>query len=192
MSHELSAMSDEKKRAVFLDRDGVINRCVIRERKPYPPSSIHELEILPGVPEALEKLRESGFLLICVTNQPDVARGTQKREAVEAIHKFLRKSLCLDEILVCYHDDNDRCRCRKPLPGMLLDAAERFSIVLEESFMIGDRWRDIEAGRRADCTTVLIDYHYAETERCQPHVCVSSLPEAVDWILNYIANRSLI
>ncbi|MBE9572088.1 MAG: HAD family hydrolase, partial [Proteobacteria bacterium] len=155
-------MNHELKKAVFLDRDGVINRSVVRDAKPYPPSSIDEVEILPEVPDALKKLRDAGFLLICVTNQPDVARGTQSRKSVESIHKFLLSSLCLDEILVCYHDDNDRCRCRKPLPGMLMDAARRFSIDLGKSFMVGDRWRDIEAGLNAGCRTILIEYGYKE------------------------------
>jgi D-glycero-D-manno-heptose 1,7-bisphosphate phosphatase len=180
-------MNYKLKKAVFLDRDGVINRSVVKDGKPYPPSSIDEVEILPGVPEALEKLRKAGFLLICVTNQPDVARGTQNREAVEAIHKFLLKSLWLDEISVCYHDDSDRCRCRKPLPGMLLDAARRFSVDLKESFMVGDRWRDIEAGQNAGCKTVLIEYKYEERDPTNPpDVKLASLSEAADWILQQI------
>jgi len=177
-------MSREPKRAVFLDRDGVINQSVVKDGKPYPPSSIDEVKILPGVPKALEKLRRAGFLLICVTNQPDVARGTQSKEVVESINKFLLKSLCLDEILVCYHDDNDRCRCRKPLPGMLMDAARRFSIDLEKSFMVGDRWRDIEAGQNAGCRTVLIEYGYAERgSSSPPDMKVGLLSEAAAWIL---------
>lgn len=178
-------MNALRRKAVFLDRDGVINRSLVKDGKPYPPSSVEEVEILPGVPSAIRELKDAGFLIICVTNQPDVARRTQNRQTVEAIHKFLLRLLRLDEIMVCYHDDNDRCQCRKPLPGMLLDAVARFSIVLEESFIVGDRWQDVEAGQRAGCTTVLIDYHYAETERSQPDARVSSLPEAVDWILKH-------
>ena len=177
-------MNHELKKAVFLDRDGVINRSVVRDGKPYPPSSIEEVEILPRVREALEKLRKSGFLLICVTNQPDVARGTQNREAVEAIHKFLLKSLWLDEISVCYHDDNDKCQCRKPLPGMLLNAGKKFSIDLKESYMVGDRWRDIDAGIAAGCRTFFIDYGYDEKRPQSSHVKVYSLYEAVTIILS--------
>lgn len=171
-------------RAVFLDRDGVINRAIVQNRKPYPPSGLDELEILPDVPEALARLRAAGFRLIVVTNQPDVARGKQTRKAVETIHSVLRAQLPLEEFRVCYHDDADGCACRKPAPGMLLQAAEDANLDLGTSFLVGDRWRDIEAGRRAGCTTVLIDYHYAETEQSRPHVRVSSLSEAVDWILN--------
>ena len=178
-------MNVSQRKAVFLDRDGVISRSLVKDGKPYPPSSLEEVEILPGVPRAIMKLKAAGFMIICVTNQPDVARQTQDRQTVEAINGFLLKSLCLDGIRVCYHDDNDKCLCRKPLPGMLLDAAKKFSINLKESFMVGDRWRDVEAGRRAGCTTVLIDYQYTEEERSEPDVHVNSLPEAVDWILKY-------
>jgi transaldolase len=173
------------RRAVFLDRDGVINRAIVWNGNPHPPYGLDELEILPGAPEALALLRAAGFRLIVVTNQPDVARGKQTRKAVETIHAALQAQLPLDDFRVCYHDDADGCACRKPAPGMLLDAAKDTDVDLTASFMVGDRWRDIEAGRRAGCTTVLIDYHYAETERSQPHTRVGSLPEAVDWILNH-------
>lgn len=171
------------RRAVFLDRDGVINRAIVCNGKSYPPSGVDELEILPGVPEALARLRAARFHLIVVTNQPDVARGTQTKEAVEAIHVVLQAQLPLDEFRVCYHDDEDCCTCRKPQPGLLLKAARDRRINLVTSFLVGDRWRDIEAGRRAGCTTVFVDHGYAEAERCQPHACVRSLAEATDWIL---------
>lgn len=180
----IGQLSKDFKRAVFLDRDGVLNRSVVRGGKPYPPASVEELEILPGVPEALRKLRESGFLLIGATNQPDVARGTQSREVVETIHIALLSALPLDEILVCYHDHSDNCRCRKPKPGLLLEAANKYSISLEASFMVGDRWRDIEAGRSAGCRTVFIDYGYAEKYAGNPpDLTAISLIGAVDWIL---------
>ncbi len=172
-------------RAVFLDRDGVLNRSVIRDGRPYPPASLEELVILPGVPEALRKLKASGFVLVGVTNQPDVARGTQRREVVEAIHAAMLKALPLDDMLVCYHDDGDGCRCRKPLPGLLLMGAGKYSVDLGASFMIGDRWRDVEAGRNAGCKTIFIDYGYAEkAPRNPPDVSVGSLVEAADWIMS--------
>ncbi len=172
------------RRAVFLDRDGVLNRSVIREGKPYPPASPEELEILPGVAQALAELKQTGFLLICVTNQPDVARGTQRRETVEAMNATLRSALPLDEIVVCY-DDGDSPR-RKPNPGMLLEAADRHGIDLPNSFMVGDRWKDIEAGARAGCRTVFIDCGYAETYKAgPPDRTVRSLAEAVPWIVEH-------
>ena len=171
-------------RAVFLDRDGVLNRSVLRDGKPHPPASALEIEILPAVDEALQKLTNAGFMIIVVTNQPDVARGTQTRKAVEEINTFLMDRLPIDEIMVCYHDDREACRCRKPLPGLLLAAAEKYGIDLGGSFMVGDRWRDMEAGSRAGCKTVFIDYAYAERVPSRPpDLKVNSLLEAALWII---------
>jgi D-glycero-D-manno-heptose 1,7-bisphosphate phosphatase len=173
-------------RAVFLDRDGVINRACVRQGHPYPPADLSELEILPGVPEALERLRAAGFWLIVVTNQPDVARGIQTSVGVESIHAALMARLPLDEFRVCYHDDADRCSCRKPSAGLLFDAARKFRLDLRASFMVGDRWRDIEAGRRAGCTTIFIDHGYAEKQPVDFDVRVQSLAEASEWICSAV------
>ena len=172
------------RRAVFLDRDGVINRAVVREGKPYPPAGLEELEILPGVREALDQLKDAGFVLVVVSNQPDVARGTTAREAVETINAKLAESLPVDDFRMCYHDSGDGCDCRKPKPGMLLAAARDHGIDLSASFMVGDRWRDVEAGQRAGCRTLFIDYGYDER---QPEACdyrVKSLTEAAEIILS--------
>jgi len=177
-------VSGNKQRAVFLDRDGVINRAVIRAGKPYPPASVEELDVSPEVRPALQALCRAGFLLIGATNQPDVARGITARETVEAINHKLITMLPIREILVCYHDDRDHCDCRKPKPGLLLLAAARYSIDVTGSFMIGDRWRDIEAGRRAGCTSIWIDGGYAEAwPVAPPERTVHSLAEAVAGIL---------
>ncbi|HEX7702453.1 MAG TPA: HAD family hydrolase, partial [Kofleriaceae bacterium] len=144
------------KRAVFLDRDGVINASVVRDGKPYPPAHVDEMELLPGVPEALAALRAAGFQLIVVTNQPDVARGTQTRAAVDAIHDRMRRDLPLDAIYACFHDDADDCACRKPKPGLLVNAAADLGIDLPSSFMVGDRWRDTDAGLAAGCRAIFI------------------------------------
>jgi D-sedoheptulose 7-phosphate isomerase len=173
-----------KSRAVFLDRDGVINRVVVREGKPFPPATLQELEILPGVLEALHQLKQHGYKLVVVTNQPDVRRGTQSQATVEAMHQALSARLPLDDILVCYHTDQDKCDCRKPLPGMLLEAARKHNIDMATSFMVGDRWRDIEAGYNAGCRTILIDYGYSERPPDHaPDFRARSLHEAADWIL---------
>jgi D-glycero-D-manno-heptose 1,7-bisphosphate phosphatase len=170
-------------RAVFLDRDGVINRAVVRDGKPFPPASVEETEILPGVAEALKSLRDAGFLLIVVTNQPDVARGTTSKASVEAINAYLNSKLVLDEFRTCYHDSADQCECRKPRPGALLAAAAEHSIDLAHSYMVGDRWRDIEAGERAGCKTVFIDYGYDEKQPKSPSFTMTSLLEASKIIL---------
>ena len=133
----------------ILDRDGVINRAFVRGGKPYPPKGVSDTEILPGVGEALRKLHEAGYLLVVVTNQPDVARGTATRAGVDAINGKLARELPIDEFRTCFHDDADGCDCRKPLPGALLAAAREHGIDLARSYMVGDRWRDVEAGRAA-------------------------------------------
>jgi D-glycero-D-manno-heptose 1,7-bisphosphate phosphatase len=175
------------KRAVFLDRDGVINQSAVRGGKPYPPASLGELSILPGVERALQSLRAAGLLNIVVTNQPDVATGVQSRDVVEAMHAQLRRTLAIDDIGVCYHSDADRCACRKPKPGMLLDAARRHDIDLRASFMVGDRWRDVEAGKAAGCTTFFVDYGYAERRPETQDFTVASLSEASAIILKRIS-----
>jgi D-glycero-D-manno-heptose 1,7-bisphosphate phosphatase len=167
--------------AVFLDRDGVLNRVFVRQGKPYAPRSVADLDILPGVGEALGRLKTAGYALIVVTNQPDVARGHQTRGTVEAINAILTARLPLDEIRVCYHDDGDRCACRKPRPGLLL---RQPVYDLARSIMVGDRWRDIGAGRRAGVrAAVLIDWGYDEPCPDEPDVRVPSLAAAADWIL---------
>lgn len=171
--------------AVFLDRDGVINRPVVRDGKPFPPSGVKELELLPEVASSLLDLKAHGFALFVITNQPDVARGTASREQVEGIHLMLASSLPLDDIFVCYHDDADDCACRKPKPGLLLEAQRRHNIDLSRSFVVGDRWRDIDAGHNAGCKAVLIDYGYRERRPAQPpEASVRSLREAADWIIS--------
>jgi D-glycero-D-manno-heptose 1,7-bisphosphate phosphatase len=170
-------------KAVFLDRDGVINRAMVRDGKPYPPKDLHELEILHGVPEALTLLKQAGYQLIVVTNQPDVARGTTSKETVESINQYLRDRLPLDEFRTCYHDDHQDCDCRKPKPGALIAAAQQHEIELKKSYIVGDRWRDIEAGSRAGCQTVFIDYGYNEKQPEHVDYRVHSLHEAALAIL---------
>ena len=171
-------------RAVFFDRDGVLNDAVVQDGLPHPPASLAELRIPPVVPALVARLRAAGFLAIGVTNQPDVARGRQTREVADALNRAVRAGAALDAMLVCYHDDADRCRCRKPAPGLLEAAASRYGIDLSESIMVGDRWRDVEAGRRARCRTVFIDYDYREAKPMPPpDVTVRSLEEGVAWVL---------
>jgi D-glycero-D-manno-heptose 1,7-bisphosphate phosphatase len=174
-------------RAVFLDRDGVLNRAVVRDGKPYPPATVEEFEILPGVPEALWRLYEAGFLLLGATNQPDVTRGTQTRDVVERMNARLLDRTPITEILVAYEDGDDAPR-RKPNPGLLLEAAGTYAIDLASSFMVGDRWRDVEAGRRAGCRTVFIDRGYHERQPDPPadHTA-EDLTSAAAWILSRIS-----
>jgi len=172
------------KRAVFLDRDGVLNEPLVRDGKPYPPSTLSELRITEGAAEALAELKRRGYLLIVVTNQPDVARGTVSRASVEEMHAAMALALPLDAFYTCWHDDADRCTCRKPLPGLLLAAAEDYSIDLARSVLVGDRWRDIDAGAAAGCATILIDRGYRERAPDHPPGArAASLRDAVRDIL---------
>src|SRR3990167_11342850 len=172
------------KRAIFLDRDGVLNHTVIKNGKPYPPSSVDDLIITNDANDALLQLKKAGFLLIGATNQPDVARGKTTIAAIQAIHDKLLASLPLDEIRVCYHDDSDQCQCRKPAPGLLLEAAKDYGIDLSQSMMIGDRWKDIEAGQRAGCKTIWLNKNYYEPKpKKPPDLITETLTEAVHWIL---------
>ena len=169
--------------AVFLDRDGVLNEVVVRNGKPYPPRDLSELVIAYGARTALQDLKRAGFLLIVVTNQPDVARGKVDRADVYKINALLASNLPLDRVEVCEHDDRERCDCRKPKPGMLLRAQEELGLELANSFMVGDRWRDVEAGRRAGCRTILIGDGYGESFPSAPTIKLTSLLEAASWIL---------
>ena len=169
--------------AVFLDRDGVLNQAIVCNGKPGVPATLREFVIFPDAPARLEELRQRGFMLVVVTNQPDVARGRQSRENIEEMHTVLRKALPIDDILACFHDDADDCACRKPRPGLLLEAQRKHGIDLSRSFLIGDRWKDIDAGNSAGCRTVLIDYGYDEPSPVtSPSARVDSLTGAVQWI----------
>ena len=169
--------------AVFLDRDGVLNEAIVRSGKPYPPRDLGELVITRGAAAALQALKHEGFLLIVVTNQPDLARGTINRADIDKINARLSGILPLDAIEVCEHDDPAQCDCRKPKPGMVLRARDKFCVDLADSFLVGDRWRDIAAGRRAGCRSVLIGDGYGEAFPYQPTIKVASLPAAASWII---------
>lgn len=179
------------RRAVFLDRDGVLNRPVVRAGKPYPPASLEEFEILPDAREGVDQLRKLGFELFVVTNQPDVARGTQQRAIVDSMHDRLRHDLRLNHFYVCFHDDRDNCGCRKPKPGLLTMAAADHNLYLPESYMIGDRWRDIDCGHAAACTTIFIDRGYAEKLHARPHFTADSLLSAAGVIHSREGNLHL-
>jgi len=174
---------------VFLDRDGVINRAFLRNGKSYPPTTLNDFEFLPGVVRTALALRKAGFLIIVVTNQPDVATGLQQLGVVEAMHNKIRAADICDDIKACYHTDADDCDCRKPRPGMLLEAARQWKIDLTGSFMVGDRWRDIAAGKAAGCQTFFIDYQYSEPCAEKPDTVIASLEEAGRIILQNLSTK---
>jgi len=175
-------------KAAFLDRDGVINETFLVEGKPVTPKRVEDFQILPGVKEALTELKERGWYLFVATSQPDIRRGTLKLEELEKMHRILLEALPIDKVYVCTHDDEDACECRKPKPGMLLQAAKEWNVDLGASYMVGDRWKDIEAGARAGCTTILVKSPCSD-ERPEGKIVLSdytveNLVEAVRIILS--------
>lgn len=170
--------------AAFLDRDGVITNSLVRDGKPYAPMRPKDMEILTGAADAIDALNRAGYRVIVVTNQPDVGAAKVARSVVEAMHEKLLNELAIDDIRVCYHTDNDGCDCRKPKAGMLFDAARDWHIDLSRSVMVGDRWRDIDAGKAAGCRTIFIDHHYEENLRQLPDFTAQSLAEAAQIIVS--------
>jgi D-glycero-D-manno-heptose 1,7-bisphosphate phosphatase len=177
--------------AVFLDRDGVLNRPLVSEGRPHPPRSVEQFELYPEAATACSRLHALGFALVVVTNQPDVARGQIDVEVVEDIHRELGRQVQIDGLYVCFHDDADGCGCRKPAPGLLTAAAADLGLELVRSVMVGDRWRDVEAGQRAGCRTVHIDRGYREQLPLGADCVASNLAEAVRWIENVVVGEGV-
>ena len=167
------------RKAIFLDRDGVINKIFIKNGLPSSPDTFDQLEILTGVKESILRLKKLNFLCLVATNQPDVSRGKIEKETIIKMNNYLKHEIELDDVFVCYHDDHDNCRCRKPKSGLLLDAAKKWDVDLKKSFMIGDRWKDIEAGKSAGCKTIFIDCDYNEKKPNSPNFTTDSLINAV-------------
>jgi D-glycero-D-manno-heptose 1,7-bisphosphate phosphatase len=169
--------------AVFLDRDGVINANMVREGKPVAPTSLADFRILPGAVEAVRRLKQAGYLIVVVTNQPDVANGLTSRETLAAMHANICELMPINEIMVCFHTAADNCACRKPKPGMILAAAKKYDIDLNSSYIVGDRWRDVLAGQAAGCGTIFVDYGFVQDQPAIADQTVKSLAEAAEFIL---------
>lgn len=170
------------RRAIFLDRDGVINKAVLRPDKPFSPRKFEDFKLVDGIKDVLERFRARGLLSIIVTNQPDIARGLMEKEELQKMHNLIKESLPIDDIFICPHDDIDNCSCRKPKPGMLLEAAKKWDIDLKSSFLIGDRRKDIVAGKKAGCVTVLIGCSCGE--EVEPDFKADNLRLAAEIILD--------
>ena len=177
-----------KNKAIFWDRDGVINKVIMRNGEPSSPWKLEEFEIFPDVKECLEMSKEMGFLNIVFTSQPDISRGNLKIEELEKMHKMMLDTLLVDEVKFCPHDDKDNCSCRKPKPGLILEAAEKWSIDLEKSYVIGDSWKDIKAGKAAGCKTFLLRREYNKDYQKDYDFEVNNLKKMVEVIKNLNKN----
>jgi D-glycero-D-manno-heptose 1,7-bisphosphate phosphatase len=153
-------------RAVFLDRDGVINKVILRDGKPYSPRKIDEFVINDGIKEVVQHLKEKGFKVFIISNQPDLARGEITQDVLDTMTQKVRSVIPIDDVYICPHDDYHKCSCRKPKPGMLIEAAKVWNIDLVTSFLIGDTWKDMEAGKSAGCKTILLDAPYNQDVQC--------------------------
>lgn len=173
-------------KALFLDRDGVINKVLLKNGEPFSPRTFEEFEVLPKVKESLNQLKKRGFINIVVTNQPDIPRGLIRIEELNKIHAFIKENLPVDDIMVCPHDNADNCQCRKPKLGMLFEAESKWNIDLRESFLIGDTWKDITAGKSAGCRTILIDMPY--NQEVASDYRVRNLKEAIK-IINILGGK---
>ena len=183
---DLSKQNPGVSKAVILDRDGVINAVTVIDGIPQPPRGLSDLQLLPGVSKAIKKLKKAGFLVFCLSNQPEVSRGSIKQEDVAQISEYLTSELGIMEVFVCHHDDKDACICRKPKPGGINYFVEKYSLDRSQSFMVGDRWKDIDAGISAGCRTIFIESDYAEDKPWNQDFSVKSLDEAVRIVMGEI------
>jgi D-glycero-D-manno-heptose 1,7-bisphosphate phosphatase len=151
------------KQAVFIERDGVLNRVKVERQQQVSPLTLEEFQVIQEGAPLLKRLKASGLLVIVTTNQPGLSRGYQSRRELDRMHDLLRKTFPLDDLLVCAHDETDRCPCRKPKPGLLIEAGFKWKLDLDRSFVISDKWQDAEAARIAGCTSLLLESPWVKT-----------------------------
>ena len=179
------------KRAIYLDRDGVINEVFFRggdNNKPIAPWEMVEFRLIKNIKKPLKYLRQMGFHLFIVTNQPDIAKGILKFSTVKKMNDIVMNELPIDEIMVCPHIDSDICNCRKPKPGMILTLGKKWGINLEDSFLIGDNWKDIESGETAGCRTILIDKFYNKSVKADFRV--ENLTMSVEVVKSHVTKTA--
>jgi D-glycero-D-manno-heptose 1,7-bisphosphate phosphatase len=168
-------------RAIFLDRDGVVNKVVLRKGTPSSPRTVDEFELEADAHKSISRLKAAGFKIFVVSNQPDLARGHLTRAALDAMTGTVLATLPVDGVRICPHDDDDACSCRKPKPGMLIDLARENRLVLSQSFMIGDSWKDSTAAARAGCRSIILDRPY--NQNAPADLRVTDLGQAADVVL---------
>lgn len=180
----------QSNRAVFLDRDGVLVVPEIRDGRSFAPRSLGTFRLYPDAAASLARLKAAGYLLVAVTNQPDIGNGIVSVDVVNEMHRLMALALPIDRIEMCPHSQSQACDCRKPKPGMLMSAARECGIDLASSVMVGDRCSDVEAGRAAGCRTVFIDLdHVSEPKPASPDFTVRCIAEAADVILGAMPNN---
>jgi D-glycero-D-manno-heptose 1,7-bisphosphate phosphatase len=145
------------KRCVFIERDGILNEVRVGPKNQIAPLTLEEFKVNASAVAPLRRLKSAGFVLIVTTNQPGLSRGYQSRHELDRMHDLVRRTFPVDDILVCPHDENDHCPCRKPRPGLLIEAAFKWHVNLDHSFVISDKWQDAEAARTAGCTSLLVN-----------------------------------
>tara|TARA_B110001454_G_C12609668_1_gene388124 strand:+ start:204 stop:779 length:576 start_codon:yes stop_codon:yes gene_type:complete len=170
------------RKAIFLDRDGTLNKAYIENGLPISPSSLNKFKIIKGVKKSINRLKKLNFLCILITNQPDVFRGKISKKTVVKMNSYIKKKIKLDDMFVCYHDNEHNCNCRKPKPGLLVKASKKWKIDLNKSFMIGDRWKDILAGKKVGCKTIFINNNYKNDKKVKADFTFKSLLKAVNKI----------
>ena len=175
-------------KCIFLDRDGVINKPIIIDNKPYSPRNKYQFELLPNIEKYLKKIHSLGFLTIIITNQPDISTNHINENLLNEFHDIIKNKMPITDIYVCKYIDTDDCYCRKPKPGLILTAAKKYKINLKKSYFIGDRWKDIDAANKAGCHSIFIDYGYKEKLKTTPINNVKSVKEAFEIILNIEGN----
>ncbi len=164
----------KKRSAIFFDRDGTIIRSKLsKTRRPIAIKILSECKIFPSAKKIFNKLKKE-FLIFVITNQPDVYRKKNLKKNVIEINNFIKRELPINKIYTCFCDKK-RCKYRKPNIGMLIDASKKYKIDLTKSFVIGDRWRDIKAGKKAKCKTIFINKNYNEKLKNKPDYTINSL-----------------
>ena len=178
-------------KAIFIDRDGVINRSNVLDGKPHAPLFFNDFFILNNVFESLEKIKNKGYKTIIITNQPNLSpkRATLSITELNKMHNFIKDKSCVDEIYVCPHVDSDMCKCRKPKIGNIVKAKKEFNLDLSLSYFVGDRHQDIKCANNAKLKgCFFIDYKYNETLKhvdeklFKSCIVVKSLSDVVQFI----------
>ena len=145
------------KRGIFFERDGILNVACVEHQHQVSPLTLEEFRVNAAIAPLLSTLKAAGFLLIATTNQPGLSHGYLSRRELDRMHELLRCKLPLDDILVCPHDEIDRCPCHKPKPGLLVEAAFKWHLNLDRSYVVSEKWQDAEAARTIGCTSLLLN-----------------------------------